>query len=122
MRHLLLSLSLVAAAWCAFVPANKLTKTTTTSPGCYYYGHFYQLGEVVVSETGCWGRTYTCEANGIMGHGIPGEDCCTHEGEYHDDGEIFFDSAGQVCHCFGNSTASPVPTFCQSLSEFMMSG
>ncbi|XP_035677084.1 uncharacterized protein LOC118416118 isoform X1 [Branchiostoma floridae] len=81
MLRLLLSLTLVAAAWCApgiapaakAVPANKLS-TTVTAQGCFYLGNHYRPGEVVLSEPGCYGRTYTCEASGIQGHGIPGDD------------------------------------------------
>ncbi|XP_078595393.1 uncharacterized protein LOC144872766 isoform X1 [Branchiostoma floridae x Branchiostoma japonicum] len=65
MLRLLLSLSLVAVVWCA---------ATVTEQGCFYLGNHYRPGEVVLSEPGCYGRTYTCEPSGIQGHGIPGED------------------------------------------------
>ncbi|XP_078595394.1 uncharacterized protein LOC144872766 isoform X2 [Branchiostoma floridae x Branchiostoma japonicum] len=103
MLRLLLSLSLVAVVWCA---------ATVTEQGCFYLGNHYRPGEVVLSEPGCYGRTYTCEPSGIQGHGIPGEDCCTHDGNYYDDGEFFFDSAGKLCSCFGNSVEKPVPASC----------
>ncbi|XP_066283091.1 uncharacterized protein [Branchiostoma lanceolatum] len=126
MLRLLLSLVLVGAAWCApgIVPkaaSNKLSTTTTQPPGCFYGGNYYQPGEVVVSETGCWGRTYTCETSGIHGHGIPGENCCTHEGQYYDDGDMFIDSAGRLCRCFGNSVESPVAAYCD-LGNDVISG